>query len=238
MAPNPDVTAALNEAVSIAAHAMRRGAAQRSRSDGLARIERVWLADVGCHLIVTHQRIEGEPRLVDTLARVFFAAGRLPAQPWYDGFRSGEVEAWAGALPDGVERAALATSVVDVGLRALRAYRVLCTDVPVSETARFIGLQSIEAGPRVPDGVVEALLWPPSGDLFVYEGGALHWHHLLVAPGIGLGPRWFDRRLFALLRTLGITGQEYATYRGEAEGLARFVAETDLDAWCATHDVS
>jgi len=229
---------ALTEAARHARRAAGLAAAQRSRSHGAAHLERHWLPEARCHLMVTHQRLGASLEQARALSAIFFAAARLPSQPWYAQFRAGRAAPLEAARPDGVLRACRATSTFDVGLGRPRAYRVLCAEVEVDPATRVVGLRSVDDGPELPEPAVPALLEPPSADVFHHDGAALHWHHVVVTPGVGLGPDWFDRGLLRILRSLGLDAQERATYRAEAEGLVAFVAETDLAAFCAAHDVA
>ena len=219
------------------AQAVWWAAEQRTRSDGDAHVEAHWHRAVGCHLMITHQRMVAPQSALAPLAAVLYSAARLPEQPWYAQFRGGVVVPWEGELAAGVARACFATSSVDVGLPALRAYRVLCTESVVDEQTRVVALQSVDEGPPQPKGTVLAELWPPSGDVVVHDGTWLHWHHVMVTPGIGLGPRWLDHNLLATLRNWGWDAQERATYVQEAQAMAKFVSEHDLAAFCVAHQI-
>ena len=186
--------------------------------------------------MITHQRLEATLDDAHHLAAIFFGAAGLATQPWYAQFRRGSV----APIPsnDGVVRAARSVSTFDVGLGAPRAYAVLCAEVAVDPSTRVVTLRSIPDGLPPPEPAVVAELRPPSGDVFFHDGTALHWHHVVVTPGVGLGPSWFDRGLLRLLRGLGLDGPERRTYRDEAEGLVRFVGTTDLGAFCAEHGLT
>lgn len=229
---------AVAEAYATAMTMTELAATQRVRSDGDATVDTQWWPEARCHLTLTHQRLSVSRADANRLAAIFYAAARLPFQPWYAQFRGGVMGAdYPGPLPEGVRRACLATSVFDVSLPTPRAYVVACTNVEVDAQTRVIGVRSVVDGLTAPEPAVVAMLGAPSGDVFHHDGNVLHWHHILLAPGVGLGPDWFDRGLLRMLRTFGWDGAERATLRGEAEGLVRFVREHDLDAYCRAHDI-
>ncbi len=225
----------LSLALDAARDAERHAASQRAQSHPAIHIDTRWLPEVGCHLQVLHARLQAPRGHVALLAALFYAAPRLASQPWYPGFLSGTSQPLEVALPPDMLRAAHVVSLVNVGLKAPRAYRSLCTEVSLGPDTRVVTLASADAGPPIPAGAVLAHLLPPSGDVFHHDGTHLHWHHLMVSPGVGLSPAWADRWLLRVLRGTGLDTSERATYRSEAEDLTNLLP--DLPAFCAAHGV-
>lgn len=224
-----DVPRAAQEAVELAAR-------QRARARPEPGTDTVWLPHASCHLQLTHVPLLAPAEAVPALAGLFFSASRLPAQPWYEGFRGGALEPLGVATVAPVLRAALALSVVEVGLPAPRAYRSLVAEVAWDGRTRVTTLGAIDEGPSLPEGAVLAQLLPPSGDVFHHDGQLLHWHHLMVTPGVGLWPDWVDHALLRTLRSLKLDGAERASYRREAEALTRFLPE--LERFTRAHGVT
>ncbi|MEM6925345.1 MAG: hypothetical protein AAF602_00335 [Myxococcota bacterium] len=227
----PSAREALGRIRASAVEAARLATAQRSDSDGQARVTRRWWPEAGCHLMMMHQRLDATLDDLRALSAIFYGAAQLRSQPWYAQFRMG-ASAPVDAVHDGLLRVCRAVSTVDLGFGTPRAYPVLCAEVALDPSTRVVALNAIHDPPRCPERAVPVVLAPPSGDVFHHDGGALHWHHVIVTPGIGLGPRWFDHGLLRMLRAFGLDHAEQAVMRAEGEGLARFAAETNLTAWC------
>lgn len=124
--------------------------------------------------------------------------------------------------------------VFDLGLGTPRAYHTLFT------RRRFEGegggsnggqghaivLRSVTpppSHPTPPKGAVHVFLLPPTGDYFVVEGGALHWHHICTVAGVKLLPGGLDRAFMNTLRGCGGDGQERGTYLREGQGFVGYI---------------
>ena len=160
---------------------------------------------------------------LDIVADTFFGAADLRRQPWYAQFQFGESRALDHAPPAGILRHQLAISTFEVGLKAPRCYRQLVVDSAPRDDTRVVSLVSVDVDWEIPEGAVLAMTLEPSGDVFEWRGGALHWHHICTTPGVGLLPGALDRWLLNSLRRLRLDSAERRTYRDEAESFLRWV---------------
>lgn len=174
----------------------------------------------------THVSVSSVDRaLLDVVADTFFGAADLRRQPWYTQFQRGQSRALDHGPPEGILRHQLALSTFDVGLKVPRCYRQLVADSAPRDDTRVVSLVSVDVDWTIPEGAVLALTLEPSGDVFEWQDGALHWHHICTTPGVGLLPGPPDRWLLNSLRWLGLDAAERKTYRDEAEGFLRWVTE-------------
>ena len=174
----------------------------------------------------THVAVLGAPQA--SLARVadlFFRAADLEVQPWYAQFRGGESRPLSEAPPAGIERHQLAVSSFDVNLKHPRCYRQLVCEAAPRPSLRVVSLRSVDVDWELPPGTVLARTLEPTGDVFEWQDGALHWHHICTTPGVGLLPGRLDRAFLNLLRRLGLDSAERATYRQEAVGFRDWVTQ-------------
>lgn len=220
---------AIAHAPAHAAVAAHLGAQVRATPAAPIRTVRAWTS--AGHRYVTSLCVPAAPaEAVPALAALLYGAAALPSQPWYASFLRGRVRPCPAPPAPGTRRHQLASATFDLGLGQPRTWHTLVSEVHLDAATRAVGLVSVPAEPEPDDGVVAPLL-APSGDVLHHDGDALHWHHVVVTPGVGLLPGAPDRWLLAALRGLGLDGQERATYRAEALGLVPFAR--DPEAACA-----
>jgi hypothetical protein len=164
----------------------------------------------------------------ETLVQVsdtFFRAADLEEQPWYAQFRGGRSRPIDEVPVEGISRQQFALSSFDVGLRAPRCYRQLVCEAAPRPDTRIVSLRSVDIDWPIPDGMVLAVTLEPSGDVFEWRDGHLHWHHICTTPGVGLLPGALDRWFLNTLRRFGLDAAERTTYREEAEGFRDWVSQ-------------
>ena len=185
---------------------------------------KLWCAPARTFTYQTHVAADATREALDRVADVFFGAADLPAQPWYEQFRGGASRPTGEPAPEGIDREQLCLSSFDVGLGRPRCYRVLVSLASPAPEVRVVALRSVDVDWSVPEGSVLAETLEPSGDVFTWEAGRLHWHHICTTPGVGLLPGALDRWLLNALRRFGLDGAERRTYRDEALGWCDWVA--------------
>lgn len=174
----------------------------------------------------THIGVADIPRSsLDRVADAFYRAADLEVQPWYPQFRGGEKRALDEAPPAGIARHQLAISSFEVGLRLPRCYRQLVCEAAPRPDLRVVSLRSVDVEWKLPPGTVLARTLEPTGDVFEWQGGVFHWHHICTTPGVGLFPGALDRAFLNLLRRLGLDSAERKTYREEAERFCDWMTE-------------
>lgn len=162
---------------------------------------------------------------LDAVADTFYRAADLDVQPWYAQFRGGQSRPLDDPPPDGITRHQLAISSFDVNLKSPRCYRQLVCEAAPRQDTRIVAICSVDVDWPIPDGNVLALTLEPSGDVFEWRDGSLHWHHICTTPGVALLPGVLDRWFLNSLRRFGLDSAERTTYREEAEGFRRWVTE-------------
>ena len=159
------------------------------------------------------------------VADAFYRAADLEVQPWYAQFRGGQSRPLQEPPPAGIARHQLAISSFDVSLKQPRCYRQLVCEAVPRPDLHVISLCSVDAEWEPPQDAVLALTLEPTGDVFEWQEGVLHWHHICTTPGVGLLPGMLDRAFLNLLRRVGLDSAERKTYREEAEGFRDWVTE-------------
>lgn len=218
------VAEALAAAVPSALVAAGLARAQRDAPPSEPRVDRTWDREARCHRMLTHVAIPGAAvDLLPELAALLFGAAALDAQPWHPQHRGGATRPLVHPAQAPALRHALALSRVTVGLALDRVYRTLTSEVAPDPSSRVIVHRSVDEGPALPDSTVLGHLLGPTADVLHHDGASLHWHHLVVTPGVGLLPWPLDGALLAVARGLGLGQRELAVYRGEARGVAALV---------------
>lgn len=198
--------------------------AQRQRLEHLSPDEcetrRTWIEDAGTYCYQTHIAITGQPReRLAWLADVFYRAASLAAQPWYAQFLGGASKALTAEVAQDVARHQLCLGQFDLGVGAPRYYRQLVSLAEPAENTRVIVARSVPDGPPVPGKGKLAYTLNPNGEVFYWEAGCLHWHHICCTPGAAVLPPRLDRLLINTLRRLRLDSAECKTYRAEANEL-------------------
>ncbi len=191
---------------------------------GVVTTVRHWHAPARTFTYDTHIAVPDVARdSLDIVSDAFFRAAELDVQPWYEQFRGGESRSIVEPPPSGIERHQLAISTFDVSLKKPRCYRQLVCEASPRPETRVVSLCSVDVDWPTPDGTVLALTLEPSGDVFEWRDGLLHWHHICTTPGVGLLPGAADRWFLNSLRRVGLDSAERTTYRQEAEGFREWV---------------
>ncbi len=192
-------------------------------ADGIS-IRRRWCPEAGTHTFDTHVAVDASTRdRLDVVAEIFFGSADLAVQPWYEQFQGGRSRPCAEPPPPGIDRHQLGETTVDVGLQAPRCYRQRVSLASPEVDVRVIALRAVELDDPPPEGAVLAVTREPTGDVFRWREGRLHWNHVCTTAGVGLLPGPLDRWLIDGLRWLGLDASERRTYRGEADAWRRWV---------------
>ncbi len=170
----------------------------------------------------------GQRTLVIPLADVFYNAALLDEHPWHDGFVSGTTAPVAARPVDHrVASHQLTATRFNFGLGVRRTYVQLCSLVALGADRRAIVLRSVNQAPPNTRDYALAYSLAPTGDVISWRDGALHWHHIVTAAGVGIFPPFFERRMMNLMRRLGFNQSEISIYREEGRQWVYFVSDTD-----------
>lgn len=104
----------------------------------------------------------------------------------------------------------------------MHAYRQLISEFSASDFCRVQVLRSVMTEQDFPRDSLRAYTLAPTGDVFHWQDGVLHWHHICTVAGVGIMPTAIEWHVMNLVRWLGFDKAERKTYREEAEGFIRW----------------
>ena len=215
---------AMEESASVAETLLKMAQqAEQLQSNEAVHIMRYWAAAAGTYTYHTHARVYGvDEALFTRVVDCFFHAASLKTQPWYAQFLCGQ------SLPlissaSGCTRAALCLPEFDFGLGKTHSYRQLLSEFSLAEHCRALVLRSVIHEQAFPANTVPAFTLSPTGDLFHWHQGVLHWHHICTVAGVGIMPPGIERHVMNALRWLRLDLAERKTYREEAEAFIRWM---------------
>jgi hypothetical protein len=202
------------------------GMAQLSESQGASEaitLARNWSAAARTYTYHTHVQTACLDREVFMqVVDCFFHAAALKTQPWYAQFLRGQ------ALPlppaKGSIRALVCVPEFDFGLGKTHSYRQLLNDFTPAPHCHVLVLRSVIHTLNFPSATVPAFTLAPTGDVFHWREGVLHWHHICTVAGVGIMPPTIERHAMNALRWLHLDMAERKTYREEAECFIRWVS--------------
>ncbi|HQQ73524.1 MAG TPA: hypothetical protein PK031_00055 [Pseudomonadales bacterium] len=189
-------------------------------------LSRCWTPAARTYTYHTHVQVHGVDRnIFSKVVDCFYYASTLPTQPWYAAFLRGCCVPLSPAT--GSARALLCVPEFDFGLGKVHSYRQLLNDFSVAEHCHVLVLRSVIHALDFPANTVPAFTLAPTGDVFHWQGGVLHWHHICTVAGVGILPACIERHVMNALRWFHLDQAERKAYREEAESFICWVRNVE-----------
>jgi hypothetical protein len=198
--------------------------AEQERTSEAITITRSWTPSARTYTYHTHVQVGcADSTVLSKVVDCFFYAATLDVQPWYSQFLRGKTLSISPAR--GSARALLCVPEFDFGMGKTHSYRQLLNDFSPSECCHVLVLRSVIHALKFPLNTVPAFTLAPTGDVFHWQEGILHWHHICTVSGVGIMPSGIERYVMNALRWLHLDMAERKTYREEAESFMRWVSD-------------